>query len=101
MLDDLINKQVMCSDVGVIQFMYPMFRIAKTKDDVIYSINTNQPFIYSGSGLLFELVKKSDVPYIIVSSAGDYNLDDRETLLELAYKKHNKKQWVIIIFYHR
>ena len=91
MLDDLINKQVMCSDVGVIQFMYPMFRIAKTKDDVIYSINTNQPFIYSGSGLLFELVKKSDVPYIIVSSSGDYNLDDRETLLELAYKKHNKK----------
>ena len=35
MLDDLINKQVMCSDVGVIQFMYPMFRIAKTIDDVI------------------------------------------------------------------
>ena len=34
MLDELINKQVICSDVGIIQFMYPKLRIVKTKEDI-------------------------------------------------------------------
>ena len=104
-IKDLIEKSNLNINKEQIKYNEPMknhttfkiggpadcYIIVKTKEDVIYSINTNKPFIYSGSGLIFELVKKSDVPYIIVSSSGDYNLDDRETLLELAYKKHNKK----------
>ena len=58
MFNGLINKQVICSDVSIIQFIYPDFRIVRTEESVIYSINTKQPFIYSDSGLVFELVKK-------------------------------------------
>lgn len=91
MLEDLINKEVICEHYEIIHFMYPNFQLARDKFDIQYYINTSQPFIYIGSSIYKTFIKTSSVPYIIVSTTGEYNLNDRNTLINLALKKHGKK----------
>lgn len=87
MFQELINKEVVCNDISIIQFMYPTFKLAKDKFCMYFS----EPFIYIGDYRNIPIVKDYDVPHIIVSSTGEYNLNDRDTLINLAYKKHNKR----------
>lgn len=85
MFEELINKEVICSNIGILQFMYPNFKIISNKNEII----DDTPFIYIGSRVELKRIKESNIPHIIVSNVGDYDLDDREALLALAYKKHN------------
>lgn len=85
MLENLYYKQVKCSDLGILSFLFPTFKIVHT----LYP-NIDSPFIYCGTTDMQKL-SKYDVPYIVASNHGDYNLDDRIFLIELASKKHNIK----------
>lgn len=84
---DLINKQVACSETYILSFMYPSFKVVTTE----FQVETGKPFIYTGNLKYLPLVNKRIEPHIIVSSTGEVNLDDISTMIELAYKKHNKR----------
>lgn len=87
MFQELVNKRVICCDVGILQFMYPNFKIVRSKNEIF----DDTPFIYIGNGLDIRKIEKYDIPHIIVSNAGDYDFNDRETLVDLAYQKYNKE----------
>lgn len=89
MFEDLIGTQVNAStrlSLDLLKFMYPSFKIVKTEFDIF----PGQPFIYIGDLKWINKIKSHKEPYIIVSSTGEYDLTDRHTLMEIAYKKHNK-----------
>lgn len=87
MFTELLNKQVVCPDISILQFMYPDFKVIKTE----FEIYPGEPFIYIGDIKWINKINKHLEPHIIVASTGEYNLADMMTLIELAYKKHNKR----------
>lgn len=88
MFEELIGKKVKCSNPMVISFMYPNFVFVRDGNSLRL---ISKPFIYDGPSVNIPMLKSYKIPYIILSPNGKYNLDDRYTLMELAFKKHNLK----------
>lgn len=88
MFQELINKQVVCPRLEVLQFMYPTFKVVKGD----FEIYPDEPFIYVGDIRWINKIRKRTEPHIIVSGTGDYDLSNMDTLIDLAYKKHNKRK---------
>lgn len=86
MLQDLLNKQVICPDPSILQFMYPNFKRVKTE----FEIFPDEPFIWNGDHKYIDKVKKHTELHIIIANTGDYDLTDMKTLVDLAYIKHGK-----------
>lgn len=92
MFDKLINKQVCCYSNGKLDynalsllcFMYPSFRVVKSEFDIY----PDEPFIYIGDVKWAHKINKHPEPHIIVASTGEYDLTNRNTLIDLAYLKH-------------
>ena len=85
MFEELIGKKVKCSNLDIISFMYPNFLIVDKND--FRSIRS--PFIYIGNKCNFPLLKNKNSPYLIITKEGEYDLDNRYVLIELACKKNN------------
>lgn len=81
----IINHSVQTRNIGLLQFMYPDFQIID-KPIMI----TTRPIIFIGETKYINQVKNLGVPYIIVTTLGEYNLDDRKTLLQVAFSKYNR-----------
>ena len=90
MFKELLNKQVVCNDVALLQFMYPNFRVVKTT----FEIYPEEPFIWVGDSKYISKIHKRTELHIIVASTGEYDLTDMKTLIQLAYMKHNKYRLV-------
>ena len=86
MFKELLNKQVVCPRVELLQFMYPNFRVVKSEFDIY----PGEPFIYVGSSRYINKIQKRPEFHIIVSNTGEYDLSNIDTLIELCYIKHNK-----------
>ena len=65
--------------------MYPNFIIT----DKPLLIATN-PIIFTGETKYINKIKELNVPYIIVAALGEYDLNDRLTLLTIAFNRNNK-----------
>lgn len=81
----IINHSVQLSRIELLQFMYPEYQI--TDKPVLF---TTSPIIFTGETKYINQIKKLNVPYIIVSTLAEYNLDDRLTLLDIAFSKYNR-----------
>lgn len=97
----MINKQVACPLVDIkgkkvwdptalslLGFMYPSFRFVQGDFDIY----PGEPFIYTGDIRYINKMKKRPEQHIIVSSTGEIDLSNIEDLLDLAFKKHNKRR---------
>lgn len=82
---DIIGHSVSVKNIELLQFMYPNFQII----DKPIMIATN-PIIFTGETKYINQIKSLNVPYIIVSTLGEYDLNDRLTLLEIAFSKYNR-----------
>lgn len=97
---ELVNKQINCYSnindklqinknlLGILSIMYPTFRIVYSDFDIYYG----EPFIYAGDPKWINKVNKHTEPHIILAPTGEYDLNDKQVLLDLAYTKHHKKQ---------
>lgn len=97
---NLINKQVNCYSnigdklqinknlLGLLSIMYPTFRIVYSDFDIYYG----EPFIYAGDPKWINKINKRTEPHITLAPTGEYDLNNKQTLIDLAYSKHNKKQ---------
>lgn len=85
MFKELIGKKVKCRNLDIISFMYPDFVVI---EDMSFKVS-DKPFIYVGNSNNYPLLGTSKVPYIIISPNGNYDLDNRYVMMELAYKKNN------------
>ena len=83
---DIVNHSVICKDLGLLQFLYPNFKIVDKP--ILFSEN---PIIFTGDTKYFNQIKSLGVEYISVTSLGEYNLDKRETLLDLVFSKYKRK----------
>lgn len=86
MLEDLLNKQVICPDPSILQFMYPNFKLVKSE----FAIFPDEPFIWNGDPKYISKIKKRPELHIIIANTGEYDLTDPETLVKLAYIKNGK-----------
>ena len=73
---DIVNHSVKIDDIGLLQFMYPDYIIL---DKPILFID--KPIIFKGETKYINQIKNLGVPYIIVTTLGEYNLDDRKELI--------------------
>lgn len=104
---DLLNQQVCCyftdkktkktilksEAIDLLMLMYPGFKVVKSE----FEIERGVPFIYIGKPDYIYKVKERLEPHIIVSKTGIYDLTDRDTLINLAYSKHNNGWESILI----
>lgn len=90
---DLLNLQV-CgirkegiaqSVISYLRIMYPTFRLVRTE----FEIYDGEPFIYIGEPKYVYKYQNRPELHIIVSSTGEYDLTDRDTLINLAYSHKN------------
>ena len=98
---DLLNKQVCCYQpnakvidyqlLDLLRIMYPTFKVVKSE----FEITMGEPFIYAGDIKYLSKVSRRLEPHILVSSTGEYNLSDRNTLIDLAYS-HNNGGWMYV-----
>lgn len=93
---DLIGKQIKCyidnktidyNGLSILQMLYPNFQTVYNVFDIYPGI----PFIYLGDLRYISKVKERAEPYIIVSTTGEYDFSNRETLLKVAYAHHGKE----------
>ncbi len=91
MFKDLLFKKVKCSDLGVLAIMYPNFRFIHHFEGTnnLEFESCNIPFIFCGPISEIQSINSMTVPYIIVSPTSEYDLDDRNILIDLACKKHH------------
>jgi len=91
MFKDLLFKKVKCNDLGVLAIMYPNFRFIHHFESInnLELESCNIPFIFCGPISEIQNISNVTVPYIIVSPTGEYDLSDRNTLIELACRKHH------------
>ncbi len=82
----IINHSVKIDDIGLLQFMYPDYRIL---DKPVISSDKN--IIWIGDTKNLNKIKALGVNYIVVSSAGEIDLTDRLTLLEVVFSKWKRK----------
>lgn len=90
MFKELLNKQVVCDNIALLQFMYPNFRVVKTT----FEIYPEEPFIWIGDSKYISKIHKRTELHIIVASTGEYDLTNMDTLIKLAYMKNNKYRLV-------
>lgn len=92
---DLIGKQIKCytdiktidyNALSILQMLYPTFQTVYT----VFDIYPDTPFIYLGDLKYINKVKERKEPYILVSTTGEYDFTDRETLMKVAYAYHKK-----------
>lgn len=83
---NIINHSVKINDIGLLQFLYPDFIIIDK-----LPIFTSRPIIFIGETKYISKIKELGVNYIIVSSLGEFDLNDRLTLLDITFSKYNKK----------
>jgi len=93
---DLVGKQIKCftdnktldvNALSILQMLYPTYQTV----DSVFSIFPDVPFIYIGDLRYINKVKERTEPYIIVSTTGEYDFTDKETLLKVAYQHHKKE----------
>lgn len=93
---DLIGKQIKCyidnktidyNALSILQMLYPTFQTV----DNVFNIYPDIPFIYIGELKYINKVKEREEPYILVSTTGEYDFTDKETLLKVAYQYHRKE----------
>lgn len=93
---DLVGKQIKCytdiktidyNALSILQMLYPTFQTVYT----VFDIYPDIPFIYLGDLKYVSKVKERKEPYILVSTTGEYDFTDRETLLKVAYAHHGKE----------
>lgn len=93
---DLFGKQVKCyidnktidyNALSILQMLYPKFQTVYSPFEIYPDI----PFIYLGDLRYVNKIKERKEPYIIVSTTGEYDFTDKETLLKVAYAHHGKK----------
>lgn len=83
---DIVNHSVICSDLGLLQFFYPNYKIVT--GPILFS---ESPIIYTGDTKYINQIKSLGIDFIIVTSLGEFNLDKRETLLDLVFSKYKRK----------
>lgn len=71
--------------IGYLRTMYPTFRLVKTE----FEIFDGEPFIYIGDPKYLYKYQKRPELHILVSTTGEYDLTDRDTLINLAYSHKN------------
>ena len=93
---DLVGKQIKCyvdnktmdyNALSILQMLYPNYQTVYS----VFSIYPDVPFIYIGDLRYINKVKERTEPYIIVSTTGEYDFTDKETLLKVAYQRHGKE----------
>lgn len=101
----LINHQVCCyktvgnksvidyGAIDLLRIMYPHFKVVNS----IFEIDDGHPFIYIGKMEYIFKAQQRLEDHIIVSTTGDYDLTDRNTLIDLAYYKHSGQY----IYHHK
>jgi len=82
----IINHSVKVDDIGLLQFMYPDYRILDKP-----TISSDKNIIWVGDTKNLNRIKSLGVNYIVVSSAGEIDLTDRLTLLEVVFSKWKRK----------
>lgn len=100
MFEELLNKQVCVYTIdkngksiinqhalSCLYFMYPNFQRIKSE----FELYPGEPFIYLGDLKWVNKINQRTEKHIIVSSTGEYDLTDKDTLVNLAYLRHNKK----------
>lgn len=83
---NIVNHSVICKDLGLLQFLYPNFKIIDKP--ILFS---ESPIIFTGDTKYFNQIKSLGVDYISVTSLGEYNLNKREVLLDVVFSKWNRK----------
>lgn len=102
---DLVGKQIKCyidnktidyNALSILQMLYPTYQTV----DSTFEIYPDIPFIYIGDLKYVNIVNNREEPHILVATTGEYDFTDRETLLKIAYMKHNKKipQYILDIY---
>lgn len=93
---NLVGKQVKCfvdsknidyNALAILQMMYPNYQTVYS----VFEIYPDMPFIYLGELKYISKVKERTEPHIIVSTTGDYDFTDKESLLKAVYA-FNKKE---------
>jgi len=93
---DLNYKQIKCyldtktidyNALSILQMLYPTYQTV----DSTFNIYPDIPFIYIGDLKYINIINNRPEPHIIVATTGEYDFTDKETLLKVAYLKHNKK----------
>lgn len=93
---DLVGKQIKCftdsktidyNALSILQMLYPQFQTVYS----VFEIYPDVPFLYLGELKYISKVKERKEPYIIVSTTGDYDFTDKETLLKVVYAFHKKE----------
>lgn len=84
---DLINTVVNIKDINLLKFMFPDFKVM-FEPEMFPNANG---IIFIGADKYLNYIKELGLPYIIVRRNAMYDLDNRETLLYIAYTKYGKK----------
>lgn len=74
--------------LAVITTIYPIFKVVSDE----YSIYEDEPFIYIGPYKALDSVTRRPESHVCLGPTGEYDLTDRDVLIDLAYKHHNKKR---------
>ena len=84
----LVNKRITLSDVNLLRFMFPKYKLVSDKD---YSEDLNYPIIYKGDySLVDKIVERcieNHMDYIIVGNFSEINLEDRRILANVIFEK--------------
>lgn len=84
----LINKRIAVSDVNLLRFMFPKYKLVSDED---YDSEFNCPIIYKGDySLVDKIVEKcieNHVDFIIVGNFSEINLEDRRILANVIFEK--------------
>ena len=92
---NLVGKQIKCyidnktidpNALSILQMLYPTYQTVYSAFDIYPGV----PFLYLGDLRYVNKIKEREEPYIIVSTTGDYDFTDKETLLKVAYLRHGK-----------
>lgn len=81
------NKTIDYNALSILQMLYPTYQTVSSTFDIYPEV----PFIYIGDLKYINIVNNRPEPHIIVATTGEYDFTNKETLLEIAYLKHNKK----------
>ena len=82
----IINHSVKIRDIEFLQFLYPDYIIT----DKLPMFSDNN-IIWTGESKYINKLKDLGINYIIVSSVGEIDLNDRLTLLDIVFSKWNRK----------
>lgn len=83
---NIINHSVKINDLGFLQFLYPDFIILNKP--VLF---IDRPIIFTGETKYLNQIKSLGVDYILVTELAEYDMTDKEILLDIVFSKWNRK----------